>query len=185
MTQEEILSLMHTDADKGIQAVVRQYGALVYKIAWAKLSSVCTKEDVEETVSDVFLDFYKNFGSVDFSKGSLTSFIAVLAQRRAVDTFRKALRQKNIEAFYEGNASAGDFSADTVLESEERSRLIECINALDKTDRTIIFRKYYFGETYNEIGYRLGMSENAVNKRCLRAVEKLSRMMKGENSDDR
>lgn len=184
MTQEEILSLMRSDADKGMEAVTRQYGALVYKIAWKKLSSVCTKEDVEETVSDVLLDFYKNYSSVDLNKGSLTSFIMVLAQRRSVDVFRKALRQKNIDAFYEGDSSAGDFSADTVLESEERSRLLECIGRLDKTEQTIIFRKYYFGETYNEIGLRLGMSENAVNKRCLRAVKKLGLMMKGENDND-
>lgn len=184
MTQEEILALMRSDADKGIEAVTRMYSALVYKIAWTKLSSVCTKEDVEETVSDVFLDFYKNYNSVDLNKGSLTSFIMVLAQRRSVDVFRKALRQKNIDSFYEGYVSSGDFSADMTPESDERSRLLECIGRLEKTEQTIIFRKYYFGETYNEIGLRLGLSENAVNKRCLRAVEKLSIMMKGENDDD-
>ena len=88
MTQEEILSTMRTDPEKGMSTVTCLYTALVYKVVWGKLASVCTSEDIEETVSDVFLEFYRKHDSVDLSKGSLATFLITLAQRRAVDVFR-------------------------------------------------------------------------------------------------
>lgn len=185
MTQEEVLALMKSDPEKGMQAVTWQYTALVYKTVLHKLSSVCSTEDVEETVSDVFLDFYKNYQTVDLSKGSLASFLMVLAQRRAVDVFRKKMRQKNIDMLLseEENKNA-ERTENTALKNEERNFLINAILKLGEPDSTIIFRKFYFGETYEEIGNRLGLSANAVNKRYLRSIEKLSIMMEGENFSD-
>ena len=185
MTQEEILSLMKTDPEKGLKTVVFQYTGLVYKIVLHKLSSICPSEDIEETVSDVFLDFYKNHRSVDLSKGSLASFLIILAQRRAVDVFRKAVRQENIDALLSENAAGKTESTDAiVLEKAEREILFNAVLKLGEPDSTIVFRKFYYGETYEEIGNRLGLSANAVNKRYLRSVEKLSSIMKGENISD-
>ncbi len=185
MTQEEVLSLMKTDTDKGMLAVTHLYTALVYKVVWGKLSAVCSPEDIEETVSDVFFDFFRNHGSVDLSKGSLTAFIITLAQRRAVDTARKIIRQKNIDKVLNDDAEDLSFRTEnTVLKNEEREILLSGILELGEPDSTIIYRKFYYGENYEEIGNRLGLSANAVNKRYLKAVSKLSLMMKGENFND-
>ena len=185
MTQEDILALMKSDPETGMKFVTWQYTALVYKTVLHKLSSVCSMEDVEETVSDVFLDFYKNHASVDLSKGSLSSFLMILAQRRSVDVFRKKMRQQNVDALLsDAENKNAERTEDTALKNEERSMLIDSILELGEPDSTIIFRKFYFGETYEEIGNRLGLSANAVNKRYLRSIEKLSNMMKGETFSD-
>lgn len=185
MTQEEILALMKTDPEKGMFAVTGQYAALVYKVVWGKLASVCTNEDIEETVSDVFLDFFRKHTGVDLSKGSLASFLITLAQRRAIDEFRRVMRQKNIEkAINEKNDVVFLQTENTVLKNEERDFLLGAVFSLCEPDSTIIYRKFYYGETYSEIGNRLGLSENAVNKRYLKAIDKLSNMMKGENFSD-
>lgn len=185
MTQEEILVLMKTDPEKGMVAVSGQYAALVWKVIWGKLSGICTSEDIEETVSDVFLDFYRKHGSVDLSKGSLASFLITLAQRRAIDEFRRVMRQKNIEkAMNEKSEVIFLQTENTVLKNEEREFLLGSILSLGEPDSTIIYRKFFYGETYSEIGNRLGLSENAVNKRYLKAIDKLSNMMKGENFSD-
>ena len=185
MTQEEILSTMRTDPEKGISTVTCLYTALVYKVVWGKLASVCTSEDIEETVSDVFLEFYRKHDSVDLSKGSLSTFLITLAQRRAVDVFRKIIRQKNIDEMLTKDLSEAAFTTDeTILRQEERKILLESILKLGEPDSTIIYRKFFYGETYSEIGNILGLSENAVNKRYLRAIEKLSSIMKGEISCD-
>lgn len=185
MTQEEILKLMKSDTDKGMNIVTKQFAALVYKTVWGKLNSVCSAEDIEEVVSDVFYEFYKKYEAVDLSKGSLATFFIILAQRKAVDVFRKQMRQQNIEKVLSGQTE--DFSFHTensVLESEEREIILNNILLLGEPDSTIIFRKFYYGETYQEIGNKLGLSENAVNKRYLNAINKLSHMMKGAIFND-
>lgn len=185
MTQEDLLTLMHKSPEKGLQAVTAQYAALVYKVVWGKLSAVCTSEDIEEAVSDVFLEFYKKFTCIDLSKGSLTTFLITLAQRRAVDVFRKIIRQNQIDDMLSKDVQDISFRTDdTVLENEERKILLEAVLKLGEPDATIIYRKFFYGENYCEIGNRLGLSENAVNKRYLRAIDKLSLIMKGENFCD-
>lgn len=185
MTQEEILILMKTDPEKGMIAVSEQYAALVWKVIWGKLSGICTGEDIEETVSDVFLDFYRKHDSVDTAKGSLASFLITLAQRRAVDRFRRVMRQMNIEkALNEKSEVIFQQTENTVLKNEEREFLFSSILSLGEPDATIIYRKFYYGETYSEIGNRLGLSENAVNKRYLKAIDRLGNMMKGEIFSD-
>ena len=185
MTQEEILVLMKTDPQKGMIALTEQYTALVWKVIWGKLSGICSTEDVEETVSDVFLEFYRKKNCVDFSKGSLSSFLITLAQRRAIDEFRRVMRLRNIEkAMEEKSETLFQQTENTVLKKEEREFLLESIFSLGEPDSTIIYRKFYYGETYSEIGNRLGLSENAVNKRYLKAIDRLGNMMKGENFSD-
>lgn len=185
MTQEEILVLMKTDPEKGMLKLTEQYTALVWKVIWGKLSGICSSEDVEETVSNVFLDFYRKHSTVDLTKGSLASFLITLAQRRAIDEFRRVMRLKNIEkAMNEKSEIISLQTENTVLKNEEREFLLGSILSLGEPDSTIIYRKFYYGETYSEIGNRLGLSENAVNKRYLKAIDKLSNMMKGENFSD-
>lgn len=185
MTQEEMLALMHSDTDRGMYNVTKQYTALVYKVVWGKLKAVCTAEDIEEAVSDVFVDFFRNYHSVDLSKGSLATFLIILAGRRSVDILRKVTRQKNIENMLGGKVTdISDAAESTVLENEERKQLLDGIFRLGEPDATIIYRKFFYGETYEEIGNRVGLSANAVNKRYLRAIEKLSKIMKGENFCD-
>ena len=185
MTQDEMLEFMKTDPERGMRIVTGQYAALVFKVVWGKLASVCQHEDIEETVSDVFLEFFRKYNTVDLSKGSLTSFLVTLAQRRAVDEFRRIMRQKNIDALMTENAPQLSSGTDnSVLKNEERQILLKSIIDLGEPDSTIIYRKFFYSETYSEIGKRLGLSENAVNKRYLRAIEKLSTAMKGEIFND-
>lgn len=184
MTQEELLTLMKSDAEKGMQIMLKQYSALVYKIAWSKLSRVCSAEDIEEVVSDVFLEFYKHYQTIDLSKGSITSFIMILTQRRSVDVFRKVTKRQQLYILEENSITPGELTEDTILKNEERTLLFNYILELGEPDSTIIFRRFYFGETYGEIGKRLSLSENAVNKRYLRAIDRLRLMMKGEDFCD-
>ncbi len=185
MTQEEILRLMKTDSDAGMQIVTNQYAALVYKVVWGKLACVCSSEDVEEAVSDVFLDFFRSHHLVDLSKGSLTTFLITLAQRRAVDVLRKFIRQQNIDNMLSDRTEDSALHTENeVLKSEEREIILNSILSLGEPDSTIIYRKFFFGENYSEIGNKLGLSENAVNKRYLKAIEKLNLIMKGDIFND-
>ena len=62
-----------------------------------KIASVCSAEDIEEVVSDVFITFYNQIESVDLSKGSLASYIMVIAKRKAVDRFRKSSVNRDVK----------------------------------------------------------------------------------------
>ena len=58
MEDNELLGLLKNSPQKGLAAVVKQYSAYVYKIAYTRLGRVCSREDIEEAVSDIFMRFF-------------------------------------------------------------------------------------------------------------------------------
>ena len=59
MTEKELITLLSEDPRRGLEQAVRQYTPYIMKIVRTKLDGICTKEDLEETVSDVFMMFYR------------------------------------------------------------------------------------------------------------------------------
>ena len=58
MNDKELLRLLKAEPERGLAQTVGQYSAYVYKIAFTRLGEVCSKEDIEEAVSDIFLAFF-------------------------------------------------------------------------------------------------------------------------------
>ena len=61
-----------------------------------------------------------------------------------------------------------------MLEKERSQKLLEEINALGEPNASIIKYKYYYGMTAKEIGKKIGLSKNAVEKRVKRCHQTLS-----------
>lgn len=181
MDRENILSLMNSDCEKGVAALIESYSGLVYKIISHRSGGFLSHGDIEEAVSDVFYEIYVNREKINTQKGSLTSFVITVAQRRAVDIFRKKKAAVFSEVSFEDFSNADRIcgAEDNVLKAQERSFLISAIVSLGEPDSDIIFRRYYLGEKYGEIAEALGMSENAVGKRLKKSLERLSVFMKG------
>lgn len=185
MTDKEILSVLFENSEAGMQKVFDKYVALVYKIVLQKTKDVCSKEDVEETVSDVFVDFYNSFPKIDFDKGTLMTFLITIANRKAIDCFRRKTRS-HIQLLSSDDENAKEISQksdteDEILDAIERDFLFANVLGLGEPDSVIIIRKYFLGETCKEIGKHLGMTANAVNKRLKRSLEKLRIIMEGAN----
>lgn len=182
MTQERLLRLLKTDPERAMVYMTENYSGLVYKIIRHRIGSFMSESDIEEAVSDVFFDIYRNREKINIEKGSLSSFIITLSQRRAVDIFRK---QKNglflQQSLYDNPETEDD---NVFREREERALLLSAVTSLGEPDSSIIFRRYYLGEKYSEIGRALGISENAVGKRLKKSLEKLSIIMKGDDSNE-
>ena len=182
MTQTEMLELLQADPERGIRTVISAFSALSEKTILRLAGGVLRSEDVEELVSDVFLQVYRSRETISPEKGSLATFIITLSKRRATDALRRkrdpAKTPLPLEDAVLSDALESPEAA--VLREETRRRLVRAIASLGPPDSTIVFRRYYYGESYAAIGKRLGMTENAVNKRCLKAKEKLRHCMEGE-----
>ena len=180
MTQHELLALLRRDPPKGIEKVISAFGALAEKTV--RNAGVASEEDVEEILNDVFYAVYASRNQIDLEKGSFATYVITLSRRKAVDRLRKNAAQK------EGTVPIEDlsilpsvFSTAETAERRERSRqLTEALFALGEPDATILFRRFYYDESWKTIGKRLSLTENAVNKRALRAMKRLRTMLKGE-----
>lgn len=184
--EEKILALLKEKPEKGLERLMDTYAGLVYTIVQNKLYPNCSKEDVEECVSAIFYEVYENRNSIDLSKGSLKSFLAVIAKRRAIDMFRK--KEKLMGKVVSLEAYSSDKIIDETLlnssaavaDQETKELIIESIKSLGEPDNEIFIRKYYFGQSTKIIAKLLGLKENTVDKKVSRGLVKLRGILKGD-----
>lgn len=184
LKDEKMLRMLKKSPSAGIDLLIETYGSLVGYIVRHKISSVCSEEDVEECVADVFVDFYKQLDRVDLKKGSLKTYISTIARRRAVDYFQSAVVDKSrVTVLDEVVSSSIPDSApgpeSSIVMSEENSFLLKEVQKLGEPDSEILFRRYYLDQSLNEIADAIGMKRPAVSKRISRALEKLKFRMEG------
>lgn len=177
----ELLEMLQNNPQEGIRKAIESYGGLVYSIVYAKLHIFFTKEDIEECVSDVFVDLYKQIDQINLEKGRIKGLITIIAKRKAVRYInRKKVKFDSCslndeDFFYEPESS--DNVEQIVIESEERKKLREAILQLKEVDASIMVMKFFSGMTAKDIGLVINMSKNAVEKRIARSIRILKKIM--------
>lgn len=185
MFDTALLKMIKKNSNTGLSHLIDQYTPLVYTVVKSKISSVCSEEDIEEIVSDVFIAFYNQIDHVNLSKGSLAAYLTVIAKRKAVDRFRKASVHRDVKLLDDEDEFIDlpdDFNLDDEIQQKEiRKKLISVINSLGEPDSTIIIHRFYLGESSKDIAAVTGLSNDNVRKRLSRALRKIEKELKGEN----
>lgn len=133
----------------------------------------------EETTQDVYLQVWRTADSYDPAAGSPLAWLMTLAHRRAVDRVRSEQAASTRESRY-GAANVDppiDHVADTVVLSDERRQVAECLDALTDTQRECIELAYYDGLTYVQVSERLSANLATIKSRMRDAIRGLRRCM--------
>ena len=140
---------------------------------------VALAEKIYKNIADS--DVFKKADDLGDREGDLKGFIGVIARCRAIDMYRKlsAKAYKTISSDDEGiiELSSGENVAESVEMSERNSIIYNKIKELGEPDTSIIVKQYYYNMTVSEIGRVLSMTAAAVQKRSIRAREKLKKML--------
>ena len=167
-TDEEILDLLEQDKDYGAKVLMEQYSSLIRSTCASKLRS---QEDIDECVNDVFAEFCLNHSRFDKSKGTLRNYLCTIAERRAVDRFRKNCRRQKIEnEVLERYKEEKDIHINQTKQAEQ---LEEAMEQLPPLDQQILSMHYYNGLSYGKIAEELDMKYENVKKRGSRGKKKL------------
>ena len=177
MTSKELAAMMQRSPVTCHKALVKEYGRYVYAIVYNKLRGCGTSEDIEECVSDVFADLFMKCEFDMSSDNDIKYFIATIAKRKAIDSFRSlCAREKHFADADEDDMKelVSDFSVDEHVDrSELRRVLLDKIDELGDPDSTILIQKFYYNRNSAEIASSLSMTAVAVRQRCSRAMDKL------------
>lgn len=172
MNDKELLALLRSDPQRGLAKTVDIYSAYVMKIAYTRLTGICTRQDIEEAVSDIFMAFYTSGQKCGFEIRSVTAFISLIAERHCLNVFKKMQRLAEEIPF--------DEVENTVSEQGgvySGSELSDAVHKLGEPDTSIFIRKYFFGQKSEEIARELGMKTNTVNQRISRGLKKLRKIL--------
>ena len=63
MRDEKLLELIKTDANAGMEKLMREYSGLVYSVCRGRLEKFCDSSEIEDCAADVFMKFYSGLDS--------------------------------------------------------------------------------------------------------------------------
>ena len=188
MDDAKMLELLHKNPNKGMNVLMNKYVGLVYATVKHVLAdSTCNSSDVEDCVADSFSEFYLDFSNFDSKRSSIKNYLCRIAKNNAIDLARK-IQNQGIKVDIDNEEFPIQISDETnleesVLKQELIKEAFNAIESLGEPDSSIIFRKYYYGESSNAIASRLNMTESSVNTRTHRALKKLRQMLGGANNE--
>ncbi len=184
MTDIQWLEILKKSPKKAHTMLIEEYGGYVYAIVIDKLRSLCSSEEIEDCVSDVFVEVFTNIDRFDSSKGSLKSYISVIAKRTAINAFNRISYSRNISVSADDEETvipvSAENPADDVQKKLFRQRLWDIVESLGEPDSSIIVYQYFYDMKVSDIAKKLLMTAAAVQKRSLRARQKLKGILEKE-----
>ncbi len=153
----------------------RVISALVAQI----LAGVGTAEDVEECVSDVFVAAWRRASQYDPARGTVRTWLLMLAKYQALDMRRQLTPQEHLglDLF----APTADPVVEAVLSRERQQALVEHIERLEPGVRAVVVRRYLAAMAIPAIAEDLGIARSAVDNRLFRGRRQLRDFLAAED----
>lgn len=184
MTDVKWLELLEKSPKKAHTMLIEEYGGYVYAVVIDKLRSLCSSEEIEDCVSDVFVELFTNIHNFDSSKGSMKGYISVISKRAAINAYRRLSYRQHITMSADDEETEIPVSAENPEEDVQkklfRQRLWEIVEGLGEPDSSIIVYQYFYDFKVSDIAEKLRMTAAAVQKRSLRARQKIKKILEKE-----
>lgn len=172
MNDEVLISKLKSRDEAAISHVITKYSRLLWPIASAVLKNVGSQQDVEECVADVFISLWEHPEKFDPRRGTLKSWLCMVARSRAIDCYRELTRRASLPL--DSAMMAGRMGVqDALLQEETRRELIAAVNALADLEKDILIRRYYFEQKPKEIAKALDLTVKQVDNYLYRSKQKL------------
>ena len=164
------------------ETLIDQYGNLIYAIVLNKIGNCGSREDVEDCVSDIMVEVFKNAERYSAGCGSLKSYISTIAKCRAIDAFRQISARNNMCSDMEDDGIFVPPALDNTEEETEKrmfsQKLWNIVKSLGEPDCSIIVYQYFYKHKVHEIAKILEMTSDSVKKRSLRARKKIGTLLR-------
>jgi len=182
LSDEEIVALCLKGSGRAVQPyglLVKRYDSLVYRVCFRYFKN---QEIAEDLTQETFLKAYNKLSSLE-SGAKFKSWLVRIATRICTDCYRKRKRRAEIQAQVASELSIQQqiSSKEENSDHSERSqKLVEALETLTESDRSLIVMYYFSEMTIKDIAEEFEIGESAVKMRLSRARTKIEEKVKNE-----
>lgn len=162
-----------------LEYIMDKYTKNIYSLASNILRNYNSVADIEECISDVFVEAWENISKYDKSKGTFKTWILILAKYKALDYRRKNIKEAEKESLQEEKILYDSSTEKNVIANENLKEILETVNNLGEIDRKVFYKRYFFYESIESIGKQMGLTQDAVYKRLYRSRKKVRELIEG------
>lgn len=177
LNDDNLLQEIKAQNPQALEFIMNTYSSAVYWLA-ARILQDGSPEDIEECVSDVFVQAWSEFDHYEPQRGPFKTWLLILTKYKALDYRRKLKRDQPMTEL--SNAASQIYSnpvEEHLLSRESREQLLEAIKALKETDRQIFVRRYLLYQSIDDIAGSLGLTRQAVDNRLWRTRKTLQKLL--------
>lgn len=168
--KDKLLHKLKKHDQKALEAIMEQYSRLVANIIYNVSKGNLSKEDIEETMTDVFVTLWNNAEKVQ--QGKLKSYICCIAKTRTLN--KMAVTKNKAILNIDDYDIEADFSIEDATEQKDIHReLREIIDEIGMPDREILVRYYYYYQNVTQISNLMGINLETVKSKLRRTREKI------------
>lgn len=173
--EHQILAWLRERDERGMEALLRQYGPLMRYIIRPILPN---EQDAEDCLSDVSLRIWEKIHTYDPDRGSFTAWLTAVTRNTAINQVRR--KDSETDEATEEPVSPDPTPEEQVLEQERRQEGMRLLARLSQTEQNLIYRKYYYRQPTEKIAAEMGMTSRAVEGKLYRIRKKLQKWIGGD-----
>jgi RNA polymerase sigma-70 factor (ECF subfamily) len=159
----------------------RRYAGLVFGISRRVLNDTTLAEDVTQ---EVFTFLWQQPERFNPTRGTLRSWLGVLAHRRAIDRVRAESRRVKGQSRLDPTDSIVSDVDDYLTASWLSGRVRDALAKLPDEQREAVMLAYYGNRSYRQVAAELDISEGTVKSRIRLALKKLDTLLRAEFTDE-
>lgn len=177
MTEQELINLLKNDTEKGLQELMNLYGR-AFKVICGNILRDCTKEDIEEAVSDILVAIWNSIERYNkIEEISFKSYCYGIARKCALKKRRECLKVGELIPLNEDLLDDG-YSLEDLLEIKEERKILEAVLKASKEPmRTIFVLRYFYFFKIKEIAQLLELNSKQVENYLYRGKDVLRKAL--------
>lgn len=179
LTEYELVEQIKKRNKDAYEFLVTHYTKPIYCLAHNILRAKSTKEDIEECVSDVFLDAWIKISEFDESRGNLKTWLLILTKYKAL-AYRRRLSAEPLLDIADFQPEDSKNVERQIIGRETQERIVQAIDTFNPTDKTLFIRRYFLGEKIADLMDALGLSRSAIDNRLLRGRKRIKEVLSHE-----
>ena len=164
--ERELLSLLKQGNEQAFEKIYKAYSSRLFGNVFKMVKSETTTQEI---LQDVFIKIWNNRDSIDLDR-SFRSYLFKIAENKVYDFFRKASRDKKIQAQLFAAATEGYEHIEEMIHRKENALLLQ--KAIDSLSpqRQQVFRLIKLdNKSYEEVSRQLGISVSTISDHIVKA----------------
>ena len=175
--EASVMARVAAGDDSALGMIYDQYSSLVYGIA-ARLVGTTRASDVTQ---EVFIRLWERPEGFDSTRGSLRTYVTVMARRRSIDALRRhgrvVAREERVARHDPRVAAHVDEAAMALIDAD---RVRAAVASLPAEQRRCIELAYFEGLSYREVATAMGAPEGTTKSRLRLALARLAASLDDE-----
>ena len=174
MSEKDIIEQLRLRADGALDMFLTRFTPLVMYVITPILENA---EDREECLSEIAMRVWDGIDTYAPEKGNFSTWLTALCRNTAINRAKADAVHLPLDESIRSDAPTPE---QTALLNERREQISRAILSLSDSDRALIYRKYYYLQSTEQIAAELNMSVRAAEGRLYRAKKRLRKLLGGD-----